>query len=183
MRPFPKSALRLISVLAVAAAVLTAAALLRNSRDTTVYASGFREEVFQQLKPGMEVEEVYSLLGQPLAVRKENSPERWCYGEAGVVRKGGAVVVENFLSPARCVLFNEAGEVLEVTGEGLAAIQQGMAHGEVLELLGEPHRRSPGAAMTLHYTTPGGEGLFRCRSVAVDSRSRVSDVISYQFYD
>jgi outer membrane protein assembly factor BamE (lipoprotein component of BamABCDE complex) len=178
-----KWVLRILAVAAFAAVALTAAALWWSSRDTTVYASGFKEEAFQELKPGMDIAEVYSLLGEPLAVRQENSPERWCYGEAPMVRKGSTFVFENFFRGARCVSFDEAGVVLKVTGEGMAAIQEGMTAQEILKLLGEPDGRAPAAARTLHYTTPGGEGLFRARIVAVDTDNRVSKAISYQFYD
>lgn len=151
--------------------------------DTTVYATGFSEEAFQQLRPGMEIGEVYALLGQPLATREEDSPERWCYGEAPMLREGSTYVVANAFSSPPCVLFNEAGLVIASTGGGLEAIQRGMTAGEVLELVGEPVRSAPAAALTLHYSQPGGEGLFRGRIVAFDADRRVSDVISYQFSD
>jgi outer membrane protein assembly factor BamE (lipoprotein component of BamABCDE complex) len=183
MKASLKWTLRILAVAAFAAVALTAAALWWSSRDTTVYAPGFNEEAFQRLKPGMELAEVYSLLGEPLAVRQEDSPERWCYGEAPMVRKGSTFVVQSFFRTPRCVSFSEAGVVLTVSGEGMAAIQEGMTAEEVLQLLGEPDRRGPAASRTLHYTSPGGEGLFRARIVAVDTSNRVSKVISYQFYD
>jgi len=183
MKVHLKWALRILGVVAVAAVAITAAAFWWSFRDTTVYAEGFTEEAFQQLQPGMGLEDVYSLLGHPLGVREEDSPERWCYGEATMVREGSTYIFEDFFRTPRCVSFNEAGVVLRVTGEGMAAIQEGMTAEEVLQLLGEPDRRGPAAAMTLHYSEPGGEGLFRARIVTVDARNRVSDIVTYQFYD
>lgn len=172
-----------IATLAAVAVTMVAALLMWQSRDTTVYSGRFSEEIFRKVRPGMNLQEVYSLLGQPLGVRPENSPERWCYCDAEVLRKDGGLVVENFLSPSPCVLFDEKGKVLRVNGAKVAPVTKGMTAKEVLRLLGQPKSRKPASVMTLHYTAPGGEGLFRARIVAVDSHNRVSDVISYQFYD
>lgn len=173
------------------AAVLGAGALLAASlllwwqaRDTTVYASDYSQQSFNQLRPGMALDEVYSILGKPLAVRREPVPERWCYDEAAMVRgDGGEFVVGDFLRAPPCVLFDRERRVLDITGAGMAQVALGMTADEVLELLGEPARRSLASVMTLHYTAPGGEGLFRARIVAVNAAGTVSDVISYQFYD
>jgi outer membrane protein assembly factor BamE (lipoprotein component of BamABCDE complex) len=178
-----KWALRILTVSAVAAVALTAAALWWSNRDTTIYASGFTEAAFRQLKPGIGLEDVYSLVGQPLATRQENSPERWCYGEPTMVRDGSTYVFQDFFGTPRCVFLSEAGVVLRATGDRMEEIHEGMTTDEVLERLGKPDRRSPAAAKTLHYTEPGGDGLFRARIVAVDARNRVSNVVSYQFYD
>jgi len=171
-----------IATLAAGAVTMIGALLMWQSRDTTIYSDRYREEIFRKVRPGMKLQEVYSLLGQPLGIRPEDSPERWCYSEVEVLRKDEGFVVENFLSPSQCVLFDEKGKVLRVTG-ARTAVTKGMTTKEVLHLLGQPKNRKPASVMTLHYTAPGGEGLFRGRIVAVDSQNRVSDVISYQFYD
>lgn len=183
MRLGLRSTLGLIAALAATTVAVVGAMLLWQSRDTTIYSKRFSEEHFHQVKPGMELQEVYVLLGQPLGFRPEDSPERWCYGEGEMHRRGGGYVVENFLSPPNCVLFDETGAVLSVTGNKVARVAKGMTAQEVLRFLGQPGRRKPASAVTLHYTAPGGEGLFRGRIIAVDAHNRVSDVISYQFYD
>lgn len=183
MKLGPRSILGLIATLTAGAVVAIGAMLLWQSRDTTLYSDRFNEELFRQLKPGMELQEVYALLGQPLGFRPENSPERWCYGNAEILREGQRFIVEDFLSPPQCVLFDETGTVLGTTGAKMARISKGMSAKEVLRVLGQPDRRKPASVMTLHYTTPGGEGLFRGRIVAIDARNRISDVISYEFYD
>jgi outer membrane protein assembly factor BamE (lipoprotein component of BamABCDE complex) len=177
-----KRAFRILA-LPVIAGTLIVTALWCSNRDTTTYAVGFTEAAFLLVKPGMELDEVYSLLGQPLSARQEDSPERWCYGEPAISHTGGAVVYQNLFDKARCIQFSEAGTVLRTTGHRMEGIQEGMSSGEVLERLGRPDRRTPAAARTLHYTEPGGDGLFRARIIAVDARSRVSDVVSYEFFD
>jgi len=183
MKDLHKWTLRILAMVALAVVIVVAAALWWSSRDTTIYASGFTDVAFEKIQLGMAVEDVYSLLGRPLGSREEDSLERWCYGEAPIVRKGTAYVVEDLFRTPRCVSFTEAGVVHRVTGDGMAAVDKGMTAVEVLQLLGEPDRRAPAAARTLHYSEPGGDGLFRARIVAVDASNRVSDVISYQFYD
>jgi len=183
MKVLLKWGLRILAVAALLAVLVVAAALWWSSRDTTVYASGFTDEAFEKIQLGMAVEDVYALLGQPLGVREEDSLERWCYGEAPMVRKGNTYIVEGFFRTPRCVAFTEAGVVVKATGDGMADVEKGMTAEEVLQILGEPDRRAPAAARTLHYSEPGGDGLFRARIVAVDARNRVSDVISYHFYD
>jgi hypothetical protein len=152
-------------------------------RDTTDYADGFTEDAFRQLEPGMRIEDVYALLGPPLASRPEDSRERWCYDEHRLPQSDDAHVLGDALNSLNCAVFDETKLVLKVTGDELGSIRKGMTEEEVLELLGEPRRRVPAASLTLHYTRPGGAGLFRARIVAVSRDRHVSDVISYRFYD
>ncbi|HYH45335.1 MAG TPA: hypothetical protein VEG34_06570 [Thermoanaerobaculia bacterium] len=183
MRISLKSSLGLTAALTMATLLASSALLFWQRRDTTVYAKQFSEERFRQVKPGMEIQEVYALLGQPLSFRPENSSERWCYGEAEAHRKGNVYVVENFLSVPHCILFDENGMVDGVTGDKLSRLTKGMTQQEVLGLLGQPSSRQPAISMTLHYTLPGGDGLFRWRTVAVDSHKRVNKIIIDEFYD
>lgn len=155
------------------------------ARDTTKYSEGFKQERFQKLAIGMKKEEVYALMGAPLGVREERELAEWCYDEKPMLERSplGQYVLANAFAPSPCVRFDSAGRVVEKTGEGLAAAAIGMTETQVLGLLGEPKRRSAAREMTLHYTEPGGDGKFRARIVALDSDNRVSDVISYEFYD
>jgi outer membrane protein assembly factor BamE (lipoprotein component of BamABCDE complex) len=165
--------------------VFAAAAIFWTGRDTTIYAAGFTEEAFGRLRLGMEVEEVYSLLGEPLAMRQEDSRPKWCYGEVGSADGAGRkpLVFRGFLAEPRCVVFDNDSTVARVTGDGMTVIKQGMTETDVLTHLGEPQRRNAAVSVTLHYTEPGGEGLFRGRIVAIDDSKRVADIFSYQFYD
>lgn len=172
-----------IAALTTISVVALGAALFWNSRDTTAYSAQFSEERFDLVKPGMELRQVYALLGQPLGFRLEDSPERWCYGEEGVRKRSKGFAVEYSLAPPNCVLFDEKKTVIRVTGNKLTSITMGMSARDVLRLIGVPDRRKPGSAMTLHYTVPSGEGLFRARIVAVDKDHHVSNVIKYEFYD
>ena len=65
----------------------------------------------------------------------------------------------------------------------MTLIHHGMTADQVLEILGEPSRRDGPVAMTLHYSSPGGDGEFRARIVAIDPQDRVCDIIAYQFFD
>jgi outer membrane protein assembly factor BamE (lipoprotein component of BamABCDE complex) len=183
MKLLLKWALRIFAMVAPMAVTVTVAALWWGSRDTTIYASGFTDEAFERIQLGMAVEDIYSLLGRPLGVREEDSPERWCYGGDPMVRRGGAYIVGDLFRTFPCVTFTEAGVVLKATGDGMAVVDKGMTAEEVLQLLGEPDRRAPAATRTLHYSEPGGDGLFRARVVALDANNSVSDILTYQFYD
>jgi outer membrane protein assembly factor BamE (lipoprotein component of BamABCDE complex) len=172
-----------LAALGLLAVATIALAMWWGARDTTVYATGFNEKTFERVESGMSVDQVYELLGPPLETRRETVPERWCYGEPPLEVDGSAHIVRNFFQKPPCVLFDQAGFVIEVRGDGIEGIRSGMSTHEVLDLLGEPRHRAPAVAQTLHYTRPGGNGLFRGRIVAVDASGRVSDVIRYHFYD
>lgn len=172
-----------IAIIAVTLILICTEIFWWSWRDTTVYTDRFEEAKFQMLKPGMKLSEVYDLLGKPIAVRQENLPERLCYEENSIVYTDTAFVIRNMFHMPRCVWVSSAGLVLKVTGTGMAAIKEGMQVAEVFRILGEPQEQFPESAITLHYTTPGGEGLFRGRIVSVDQNNQVSQVVSYEFYD
>lgn len=183
MKNSSRSALRKILVAVSIAAVLFCAFLLWYKRDTTEYAPKFSEAAFLKIEQGMGVNQVYALLGHPISVRREDSQEEWCFGEAEAVRKDGAYIYKHLLSPPSCVVFDATGSVVRTTGAELRSVRPGMSEEQVLVLLGKPDFRHPAAAMTLHYSAPGGDGLFRGRIVAIDAKNRVSEVIRYQFHD
>ena len=58
------------------------------TRDTTIYAPSYSERRFSQLEVGMELEDVYSLLGEPLAIRRGVRPETWCYDGPALAGRG-----------------------------------------------------------------------------------------------
>lgn len=153
-----------------------------SGRDTTIYAAGFDEEAFRHLKPGMSVEEVHELLGEPLATRQENGKASWCYGEEPMSRRGSTYVVNHYFRPSRCVFFDQA-RVFDTTGDEMDSVVSGMTREEVLTVMGEPSYRAVATNQTLHYSKPGGEGRFRARIVGLDQEHRVSEVVSYRFFD
>lgn len=73
--------------------------------------------------------------------------------------------------------------VVGTTGDDMDAVAPGMTDEEVLAAMGEPTYRAAATAQTLHYSKPGGEGLFRARIVRLDQDHRVSEVVSYRFFD
>lgn len=74
MNVFLQWALRILIVVTVAAVALTAAALWWGSRDATIYASGFTDEAFERVEPGMELADVYSLLGSTPGSKERRFP-------------------------------------------------------------------------------------------------------------
>jgi len=156
------------------------------TRDTTIYAPSYSERRFSQVEVGMELEDVYSLLGEPLAVRRGVRPETWCYDEPAVVQTGAfgnEYTVSGLFERSPCVEFDSQHRVSAVSGRGMEDIGAGMTQAEVTAVLGEPLETYPPAVMTLHYSRPGGENLFRARIVKIDATNRVSDIVTYQFYD
>lgn len=154
-----------------------------SARDTTLYAAGFSEEAFGRVTVGASVATVYSLVGEPLLVRPEWSPTRWCYEGSPASRgPGGEHVVANIFTPPACVLFDERNLVSGVTGNP-GVVAPGLTTEAVRALLGEPSEVYPAVAKTLHYTAPGGDGLFRARVVALSEDDHVAEIVTYQFYD
>jgi len=178
--------LRRVAILS-AIALLAAVALLLmwQARDTTRYSAGFSQERFEKLALGMKRQEVYSLLGEPLSVREERALGQWCYDEKPQMlrRALGQYVLEGPIEPSPCVLFDSEGRAVQKTGSHLDPTVVGMTESQVLELLGEPKRRAAAREVTLHYTEPNGDGKFHARIVAIDSTDRISDLISYEYYD
>lgn len=156
------------------------------TRDTTIYAPSYSDRGFSQLEVGMELEDVYSLLGEPLAVRHGVRPETWCYDGPAVVQTGAfgsEFTVSGFFERSSCVEFDSQHRVSAFSGKRMKSLQTGMTQAEVTGVLGEPLDRYPAAVMTLHYSRPGGENLFRARIVKIDATNRVSDIVTYEFYD
>jgi outer membrane protein assembly factor BamE (lipoprotein component of BamABCDE complex) len=154
-----------------------------SGRDTTIYAKGFDEDAFRQVKPGMEIDQVHRLIGEPLAARQENGKAKWCYGKESMEQLGSTTVVNHLFCASRCVLLDETGKVVDTTGDDMEGVRSGMTSEEVLAALGEPSYRAAPTDQTLHYSKPGGEGLFRARIVGLGQDHRVSEVISYEFFD
>ena len=156
------------------------------TRDTTIYAPSYSEHRFAQLELGMELEDVYSLLGEPLAVRRGVRPETWCYDGPAVVQTGALgreFTVSGFFERRACVEFDSQKRVSAVSGKGMESIRTGVTQADVTAVLGEPLETYPAAVMTLHYSRPGGENLFRARIVKIDATNLVSDIVTYELYD
>lgn len=154
-----------------------------SARDTTVYAAKFEESQFNRLEVGMALSDVYALLGDPLSHREESSSERWCYDRQAVDGGAGRFTYNDFFEPRACVEFDTAGRVSEIAKTVQGRVRLRMTKDQVLTVLGSPIDRFPQVSQTLHYASPGGDGLFKARIVAIDREGRVAEVTSYQFYD
>ena len=156
------------------------------TRDTTIYAPSYSERAFARVQVGMRLEEVHSLLGKPIAVRRGTRPETWCYGEPAIAQTGvlgNKFTVSRFFEPISCVEFDSQKRVAVVSGKGMEGVRLSLPQDQVMSILGEPHAIYPASAMALHYSRPGGENLFRARIVEIGPDDRVSSVVRYQFYD
>src|SRR5215213_4764306 len=76
-----KSRIVLLMVLSLVA-VMAIGAWAWITKDRTIYASGFREEVFEKIKPGITRARVEELLGKPILEQDDPFPETWFYQES-----------------------------------------------------------------------------------------------------
>ncbi|MBP5788490.1 MAG: hypothetical protein J6Y19_11835 [Kiritimatiellae bacterium] len=84
--------------------------------DETIYAPGYSEKAFWEVRSGMSAGEVEELLGKPLW-RREGAPgeEVWAY--SGVECPEGCVTCRDGFYWKRWVVFDGGGKVLRVEGE------------------------------------------------------------------
>jgi len=177
-RPF-----RIAFIAAALAVVLAAfAGWAWYTADRTIYAKGFSQREFDQVTRGMPESEVLSRLGEPLAVDENVKPERWFYGEAPIESRPVSTVIDLF-EPTQSVTFDQDGLVVQVVGESLRAVSQGMSAPEVLEKAGQPQRVTPRMVKVLHYTRASQSGLFRARMIGIGVDRTVAAVFAYEFHD
>jgi outer membrane protein assembly factor BamE (lipoprotein component of BamABCDE complex) len=148
-------------------------------RDTTIYAAGFTEQKFSQLKEGMTDEEVFTLLGPPLSTESRVIEEVLIYNGASA-ENGRAAKVKPVT--AKIVLGSD-GRVSEIAYDSTGGARPGMSKGEILEVLGAPTRIERSSATSLSYSRPGGEVIFRGRVIEIGPDGRVHRLIRYEFHD
>jgi len=149
-------------------------------RDTSTYAVHFTEEGFSRIRAGMSTQEVYSILGGPLAINTTVSPEAWFYYETPIEPRKN---VFNFLGPVSRVQFDRNGVVTKVSGIAEHSCHIGMRQAEVLKILGQPAHRARRSAQTLHYSSPGTYGVFQARMLSVGDENQVTEVIRDSFHN
>jgi outer membrane protein assembly factor BamE (lipoprotein component of BamABCDE complex) len=149
-------------------------------RDTSTYAVHFTEEGFSRIRIGMSKQEVYSILGEPLAIDTTVSPEAWIYYETPIEPRRN---VFNILGPLSSVEFDRNGVVTKVSGSAEHSCHIGMRQADVLKILGEPSYRSRRRVEALHYSRPGTSGMFHARTLSVDDENQVTEVVRYSFHN
>jgi hypothetical protein len=130
----------------------------------------------------MKIEEVDSILGQPLSSEVVEPGEVWIFGdiEQADASRGRAVEYQVFGVPV--VHFGLDGRVVNSFGTDL--VRPGMAKEEVSDLLGDPAQTHLSRdTLRLYYSEPGTYGRHEARIVGADDAGIVSAVYRYTTYD
>jgi len=175
----------LLAVLATLAALalLVAVSRLWLNRDTSTYAAGFTEAGFSQVREGMSLSEVQSLLGEPLSLDRDPARETWFYSEDQPAQEKKGVWVFRLFGSLGRVEFDHQGHVVSFSGDGTEQLRSGLSREQVLRLLGPPSSKQPARSKILHYSSPGNAGIYRARALELDGNDRVSRIIRYTIHD
>lgn len=160
--------------------------------EQTDFATGYSESKFRQVKQGMAMQDVVSVLGMPLSQSTQEWSEVWSYWPPGKQpsatrsKFGTTTVFSNFFGPATHLGFTPTGTVADVSGNYLSEVLVGLTKEEVRAKVGEPgDRRLSEFQITFHYTAPGkrGSGTYKRREVRFNASNSVSAVIAATYYD
>lgn len=146
-------------------------------RDASLYAPGFSESAFSQVRIGMSAQDVYSLLGEPLSISYESFPETWLYDRE--LHKASPDAFE----PYDRVEFDANGVVATCFVEHHKRCRAGMSRQEVVAALGEPSKLVRASAKALYYSSPGSYGVHRARILEMNKSDRVVNVVRYTTHD
>lgn len=150
------------------------------TKDRTIYASRFREDVFETIKPGMSRAQVEDLLGKPLLEQEDPFPETWFYQES--VRPGESRVFRMFQS-SETVSFDPSGQVIKTSGIPAAQLQGARDRKSILRALGSPRRKIQARAKCAYYSRSSPYGLYKARIVAYTADDLVAEIFAYEAYD
>jgi len=152
------------------------------SRDTTSYAPGFSEQRFSRITVGMKIEEVDSILGQPLSSEAVEPGEVWIFGEPERAEGGRGTGLEYQLFGVPVVHFDLNEKVVKSFGTDL--IRPGMSKEEVVSLLGDPAKvHLSRDTLRLYYSWPNTYGRYEARIIGVDGAGLVTAVYRYTTYE
>jgi len=158
--------------------------------EQTTFSNGYSGRKFKQIKQGMTVEEVVSLMGTPLTQTTQQWLEVWSYWPPesqsnGSRTKDGSFTYSLF-GKATNLRFTESGSVAAASGDYLEGDFVGLTKQQVLGRIGEPSRRELRQFEVIyHYTAPGksSSGTYKRREVHFDATNRVSSVVAAMHYD
>lgn len=158
--------------------------------ERTTFSAGYSEQKFQQVKQGMAVHEVVSLLGTPLTQTTQQWSEVWSYtppeSRSNAPTTNGSASTFNLFGKVTHLQFTEAGVVAKVSGDYLAGSFVGLTKQQVQAKLGEPSQREAKPfEVIFHYTAAGksGSGTYKRREVHFDATNKVSSVVAATYYD
>ena len=181
-------------LLIMIAAVLSSVLLIGCDRimfgEQTKFSSGYSERKFQQMKQGMTVQEVVSLLGTPLTQTTQQWSEVWSYtppeSQPNTPRTKDGTSTYKLFGKVTHLRFTEAGVVAAVSGDYLEGNFVGLTKQQVQAKLGEPSQRElKRFEVIYHYTAAGksGSGTYKRREVHFDATNKVSSVVAATYYD
>lgn len=155
--------------------------------ESTIYASGFSERKFDQIKPGLRDSEVIVLLGSPLTQSTQEWAEVWSYysSSSPAASRTNGVMTFDLFGPVTKLDFSETGIVIATRGDYLVGDFTGMTKDGVRAKLGEPnHQEITEFATIYHYSKPStGGGTFRIRAIHFNAEQRVAKVSKLTHYD
>ena len=159
--------------------------------ERTNYSNAYSERKFQQVKQGMTVTEVVSLMGNPLVQSTQQWSEVWSYWPAESQpttsrTQNGTTTFHDMFGKVTHLSFKETGEVATVSGDYLEGNFVDLTKQQIQEKIGEPSRRElKPFELIYHYTTAGksGNGTYRKREVHFDANNKVSSVVATTYYD
>ena len=150
------------------------------TKDRTIYASGFREEVFDKIRPGMSRARVEELLGKPILEQDDPFPETWFYRES--VSPGESRVFRIF-QPSESVSFDPSGRVIKISGIPAERLRGASNRASVLRALGSPHRQVKARVKCAYYSRSSPSGLYKARIIAYTVDDVVAEIFTYETYD
>jgi outer membrane protein assembly factor BamE (lipoprotein component of BamABCDE complex) len=157
----------------------------------TEFAGGYSEHKFQQIKQGMPMQDIVSLLGPPLSQRTQQWSEVWSYRPPGTQStttrtKDGATIFSNVFGKITHLRFTPIGTVMTMSGDYLSEDLAGLTKEQVRAKVGAPHSRTLREFQIIYrYTAPGkrGSGTYKRREVHFDGSNKVSSVVAKMYYD
>jgi len=150
------------------------------AKDRTTYASGFRQQLFVTIKPGLPRDDVERILGDPLFEQDDPYPETWLYDES-VPRSESRIF--RIFQPSESVRFDAAGRILKISGFSAERLRGIGDRNGVLRTLGSPTRRIAARARCAYYSRPSSFGRYKARVVAYTADGLVAETFAYETYD
>jgi outer membrane protein assembly factor BamE (lipoprotein component of BamABCDE complex) len=158
--------------------------------ESTKYSKGYSERAFRQVKRGMTVSEVLSLVGTPLNQDTQQWSEVWSYwpSESPPItsQSQNGSKIYNVFGKVSHLQFTQPGIVAAISGDYLDSNLVGLTREQVLARLGEPKERVLKAfEIIYHYSSPdaAGSGTYKRREVHFDTAGKVSSIVAEVYYD
>ncbi len=179
---------RMVTIVAMAVALFSMPSCARSVwewlNDTTVYTTGYSEQRFQSIRPGMSEEEVIKLMGKPLEDKSDPGYVNWYYGPSTLnIAENGAVTGGEFTyvrASANGKIDATAGGYLKATWDELV----GLDLTEMRRRFGEPVATRPHRKWRyLAYSGTKVDGSYHIRRVWLDMAGQVTQIEAHWYQD